>query len=209
MKRIFLMSAFFIPLQMEGLWQSLEYSGIARHQSVTFGKEGLRIKVNKSAMPLIYPISPSRIVKSISVKGYAHSLPVLNKSLQGSEGNDDYLVRVGLVIKGEKRLSWLKKKLSPKWVKTLFSLAPENTGIDKIEFFNVYQDLRLKGKLKIHPLADGLMQEHNVLYFNETGEFYFKKVFDASKDVLAVWLSVDGDDSKSKFQVSIREIRLD
>jgi hypothetical protein len=208
MSKILLLSSFIIPLTSPEGWKNLSYSSIPKHKSVEYKDTGLKIKINKSAMPLIYPFKQSKKIKSLTVTGFAHSIPKLNKSLQGSKGNDDYILRVGLVLKGKKTLNWFQKSVSPKWVTTLFSLAPKNQGVDKIEFYNIYQDKRLKNISRVHPLGKGLLEDINVYYQASPGKFSFKKEFKNIKDVLAVWISTDGDDTGSKFEIEINEIKI-
>ena len=199
-----------VPLDRADGWQVLSYSSITPHE-VEFTAEGMTIDVRNSASPIIYPIEPqtvSSLTASVEITGDLN----LKSQTQGTEGNDDFLFRIGLVYEGEQTLNFIQRSFAASWVKTLFDLAPEGTGVDRIQFFNVYSDPSLANSEQDHPLSE-LMRERQVAYLPAAGGGESREVrFDiqppTDRRVLALWLSSDGDDTQSSFRVTVREIVL-
>lgn len=199
-----------IPLDRAEGWQILEYSSIASHE-IDFAPDGMTIKVRQSASPVIFPIKP-RTVSRLKVSAEITGKLSLKPRPQGDEGNDDFLLRVGLVYEGEQTLNFLQRSFAAKWIKTLFDLAPEGTGVERIEFFNAYSDPSLADTTRVHPLSD-LMTEHFVTFVpqaadSELREVQFEIQPKSDRRVLALWISSDGDDTRSSFRVKFREIEL-
>ena len=194
-----------IPLASQGQWQLLEYRGIAANQ-VTFTDNGMTITVNNSASPLIYPLAPdyfSSLHYTMQINGKLNLKP----DLQGSTNNDDFLLRIGVVYEGNKTLNFIERKLAAGWIKTLFKLAPKGTGVDKIEFFNIYSDPHLANQTRVHPLSE-YMQEHFLLAEVSNGHYQGQIELNTEKRVLGIWLSADGDDTESGFEVVVTELEL-
>lgn len=207
-EKILLWVALLIPLDQQGSWEILKYRSL-KPNAVQFSAEGLHIEVNGSASPLIYPFSKAVKVSGILIKGRLQGeISIPQGKHQGAKGADDFTVRIGLVLAGSKRLSKWQSLVAPDWIKRLHALAPSDGGIDHIEFFNVYQDSTLAGTTRQHPKSE-LLVENFVVAANADGEFELKKSFLPFKEVIALWLSSDGDDSSSKFAVTIKSIQLD
>ena len=51
-----------IPLDSKDGWQVLQYSSLPAH-TVNFGVDGLSIEVDKSASPIIYPLTPRTVTR--------------------------------------------------------------------------------------------------------------------------------------------------
>lgn len=196
-----------IPVSSGENWQVLKYSSIPANE-VSFGTEGLAISVDKSASPIIYPLASPLNIKSIRIAGTVSNLITMSDTAtQGEKGNDDFVIRVGLVIKGDKKLNWFQKKIAPEWVNTLYALAPKSTGIDHILFLNATQHHNLVGARRVHPLTD-LIKEQFVWSHSSNGEFLFEVDLPEAKDVLAIWLSSDGDDTSSTYNLTYRKIEV-
>tara|TARA_B100000749_G_scaffold280887_2_gene279952 strand:+ start:6463 stop:7128 length:666 start_codon:yes stop_codon:yes gene_type:complete len=197
-----------IPLDQKGSWQTLSFSSLPKHE-VTFGKEGMEVSVDKSAMPLIYPLSKKSKIKSLSLKGsLSHLVDLKDPLKQGEKGFDDFSLKIGLVIDGNQTLGWLQKKIAPEWITRLFSLAPKGGGVKHIHFLAAVQSAELKGRKRDHPLNEELLKEHNVWVINEAGEFQLHHKLEESMDVVALWVSIDGDDTGSKFKLQLKELQL-
>lgn len=200
-----LFGIFIIPLNDPVSWEQLKYNKLPFHQ-VVHSEQGLTIKVNKSASPLIYPMEKVKLVKRISVIGTISNNLIFPKGrIQGEKGSDDFMLRVGLVEKGKKTLNWAQKKLAPQWVLKLHSLAPKNSGLKRVLFLNLAsQDLTWKERE--HPLSD-LLQERIV--GRATESFNFTESFDKPLEVAAIWISSDGDDLQQSYSITIKEIKLE
>ncbi len=206
---ILLSASLFIPLNVQTDWQVLSYSKLPSHK-VAFKQSGLNISVNKSAGPLVYPLKNQTSVKKVHVKGTIKKKIKFNGK-QGTKNNDDFALRIGLVVKGTQTLNFAKRLIAPDWVKSLFALAPKGTGVDHIYFFNAAQQPELQGKTRNHPLSK-LIKENNqwLLKFDENGvaNFDFSTHLTNPKKTLAIWISVDGDDTKSNFETLITELKI-
>jgi len=207
LKAMICAAAFAVPLQQMNDWQLLQYSGIAPNQ-VSFTQEGMTVKVMGSASPLIYPLDQPRLVRRIEVTGRLNQLLTLNARQQGLKGNDDFTLKVGLVIAGDKTLNGMQKLFSADWIKRLFALAPEGSGVDSIYFLNAVQDSSSLGQQRQHPLSE-LIFENNVWLLDQPGDFALTYSLDRPRQVIAIWISIDGDDSRSNYSTLIKSLQLD
>ena len=187
-------------------WEVLQYSGINANQ-VNFNNNSMTIKVNQSAGPLVYKLSKPQVVKEIIIDANIMEKLKLNKNKQGEKGNDDFSLRVGLVYEGKKRLGFMQKQVAAGWIKKLFSLAPKNLGISHVEFFTVFQDKRLVNSNRVHPLSE-LLVENFVVQQPANGKLKARFKVPSNKTALAVWISSDGDDTKSAFSVLLNQLVL-
>ncbi len=203
-----LIAPFFeLPLDDENGWLKLEYNRIAAN-TVSFSPDGMRIGVSNSASPVVYPFDLPKTVKYVSVHGELDGLITLpDNGLQGSKGYDDFSLRLGLVISGTKKLSRFQRVLAPSWVKTLFSFAPKDKGVERIIFLAATQQDALFGTEREHPLSE-LITEQYEWSLKDDGEFSFEYEFDEPKEVLGIWISSDGDDTQSSYSITYKKITL-
>ncbi len=190
-------------------WQQLKYKSI-KANVLEFKDDRMRIKVSESASPLIYPFQKPQTFNSLIVKGKVTGKIDLKKPPQGTEGNDDFVFRIGLVTSGEKTLNFFQRAIAPKWIKELHSLAEGKAqGISAIHFYNVISDKRILNQKRVHPLSD-LIHENFKALLNEDGSFSLnlKKEDLPNEKILALWISSDGDDTKSSFEVIIDHFML-
>ncbi len=183
-------------------WVSLTYNKIPGN-TIIFEDNQMRVKVNSSAGPIVYKLNQKTQVIEVRVKGKWAG----NKLIESGDFDEDSILRLGLVAVGTKTLTGPKKWFAADWVKKLFSLAPEGLGLDKIYFLNVSNRKNLLGKKRVHPKSE-LIQESIVEIVSKEGEFSFSKKLDAPMNIAAVWLSIDGDDTKSKFETRLTELQL-
>ena len=198
-----------IPLHSKEKWYTLKYDSLPANH-VTFSDYGLSIKVDKSASPLIYPlIDDPLLIEKVSIAGYVDKLvSIKNPDQQGQKGFDDFNLRFGLVLLGSNRLNWFKRQISAKWVIEMFHLAPKNQGIDHIDFLNAVLSPRLLNIVRDHPLSKYL-KERNVWLMDKPGTFSYSHTFSYPRHTGALWISVDGDDTKSSFTLNIKHIQLE
>ena len=201
-----LAGAIALPLQDAGNWQLLEYSGLPANR-VEFGDDGMRVSVDRSASPIVYPLDGVRRVSRVSIAGELSALLAVDADRQGQQGEDDFSLKVGLVLAGDKRLNVFQRMVSADWVKTLYDLAPPEAGIDRILFLNAVQGAKLLGQQRQHPLSE-LIYERNVWVLDQAGPFDLQYELGSPQDVVALWLSIDGDDSQSAFSLQINQLLL-
>ena len=196
-----------VPLDPGGKnWQSLSYRNIPAN---TFSRvdSGLKIEVKASASPLIYVFDQPVMMTQISAQGQLGQLPVLPQGLaQGEKGADDFVLRIGLVIAGDQTLSFTQKLLAAPWVSTLFSLAPTGEGVDHVQFLNLVNPESAPWATREHPAGKGLFKETMVGNAIANQPFELNYQLPRARRVLALWISSDGDDTNSRFDLTINRI---
>jgi hypothetical protein len=198
-------AALIVPLQSTDGWKILSFKKIAAH-TVQFSDAGLSVRVKNSAAPLIYKFNENKLVSEIIVKGRYTGLLKFS-GLQGEKKNDDFALRIGLVVRGDKKLNFMQRAIAPQWVLELHKLAPKDEGIDRIEFFVAANNKQLLGKKRQHPLSD-LLIENFVWLLDKNGDFQFSYKLEKPIDAAALWLAIDGDDTKSEFSLEISSLQL-
>lgn len=202
-----LLAVLVIPVQSQDKWEIDKYSGIPPNH-VTFGPQGMNIDVKASAGPMIYPLPPKTKILGFKIIGTFHALPKFSDvKKQGEKGFDDYPLRVGLLVPGEQRLSGVRKLFAAEWVKKLFAKVPEGMGLDHVHFFNISQDPTQKGVKRVHPGSD-LIHEEVIDSVEKPGPFQYEYTLTQPLEALGTWLSVDGDDTKSEYQVTISQFEF-
>ncbi len=194
-----------LPLSEKSSWQVLNFSKIPANR-VSFTKDGLLIDVQKSSSPLIFPLPSSPKIKSFTVKAQLleGQLKIPKDKKQGEKGADDFLFKLGLVEKGERKLNWMQRQIAADWVLHLFKLAKDTSGVSKIRFFNLVNDQSRVGESRTHPLSDLIFEKNIAHYENKNIEINYQ--LSEAIDSLAFWLSLDGDDSDSSFKILVKEI---
>ncbi len=199
-----LLAAVVIPLQQKG-WSEISFGKIPANK-VEHSAQQLKIQVKSSASPLVYKLDHLVNISSFQINlKFSGDLkaPAAEKKWE-----EDSLFRIGLVAKGDKTLSGVKKLFAPDWVKKLFALAPEGIGLDKIYFYNVGRTLSQMGLSRPHPKSE-LMNEE-IVAVRKTGgnSMQINKSLNPPVPTSALWISVDGDDTNSEFQTTIENITL-
>lgn len=206
-RKSFLLAVLVIPTQNADKWQIDKYSGIPANQ-VSFSAAGLEVKVKESSNPMIYPLAPKTQISAFRIAGEFRGLPKFTEpSRQGEKGFDDYPLRVGLILPGDKTLSGVKKLFAPGWVKNLYAKIPEGTGLDHVHFYNITQNPAQVGIARVHPGSD-LIQEEFIEKVSAPGPFTIEYKLKKPIEALALWLSIDGDDSKSEYSVLISQFEI-
>lgn len=207
LKALLMAGVFALPVQQMSDWQVLEYNGLRANQ-VDFAPAGMAVRVDQSASPIIYPLPEPKRVSRVAVEGTLSDLLQVEAEAQGQDGGDDFSLKIGLVVRGGKSLNPLQRLVSAKWVKILYDLAPKGTGIDRIQFLNAVQYSNLLGRQRQHPLSE-LIHENNVWLLDQPGDFNLEYRLERPLEVIAVWISIDGDDSRSQYTTLIRRLELE
>jgi hypothetical protein len=198
---------FVVPLTGGDGWHVLTYRNIPAN-TVRYGEQGLQIEVMGSASPVIYRLQAPLLVNRVRARGRIEGALNVRGDMQGRQGFDDYALRIGLVEGGQRRLGFFERQLAPAWVRTLFNLAPADTGISQVRFFNLGVDSRQIGISRRHPLSN-LLHEEVVASPASDGTFELSISFRRPINTLALWISADGDDTKSAYAVSLQALELD
>lgn len=196
-----------IPTEKLDGWRTEKFSNIPSNE-VSASGNGLLVRVRKSASPLIFPLKSPLKILGFKITGEFRGLPKFSDtSKQGQKRSDDYALRVGLIIPGEKRLSGVKKFFASQWVKQLYSQVPSGLGLDHVHFFNVTQNPSQAGKSRVHPASD-LMREEFIALAEKNGPFTYEYSLKQPLEAVAVWISIDGDDTKSEYEVLLSRMEL-
>ena len=199
---------FLVPLSSPSGWEVLSFSRTPPNR-VTFERQGLRIDIDRSAGPVVYPLPEPTFTTRIRAEGRVIGRLSLDGTLQqGEPGADDYALRIGLVEAGTRRLGRFQRLVAASWVKRLFALAPADAGISRVRFLNVAESPDHVGSARQHPLND-LLYEHVVTSIDAEGRFAIDHNLEQVTPVLAIWLSSDGDDTSSTFSVMLERIELE
>ena len=200
-----LAGAIVLPVQYASDWQLLQYSRLEANV-VSFSRQGMAVKVDQSASPIIYPLDSPKTVTRVEVSGHLSNLLDL-PATQGQKGSDDFSLKIGLVVAGDKTLNTFQRLFSAKWIRKLYDLAPQGAGVEKIYFLNAVQDESLLGQQRQHPLSE-LIFENNVWLLDESGDFSLNHDLEDPQQVIAIWLSIDGDDTRSSYTTTIKSLLL-
>jgi len=195
-----------LPLGDPTAWEVLQFRHI-RPNAVSFAPASLRIDVDGSAGPVVHALARPLRVQGLRATGRLEGTVQTTASKQGQAGHDDYALRVGLVEIGTRRPGWLERRFAPAWVQRLFDLAPADLGIAGIRFYNLGLDASQIGQTRTHPASD-LLTERVVAAPEADGSFRIVVDLPAPIDVAGVWLSSDGDDTRSRYSVRLAELAL-
>jgi hypothetical protein len=197
-----------IPVSHLDSWKMEAYSG-KKPNLVSLVDQKMKIEVRKSASPLFYPLRENKFITGFKIKGYFKGLPVMRDfKMQGKKGFDDFPLRVGFVSPGDKKLTGLKKLFAPAWIKNLYRQLGEDLGISHITFFNLVQNPDLIGTSRTHPNSD-LITEYFIELVNPSNQFDIDYKLKKPIDAAAIWLSIDGDDTQSEFEVYISDLSIE
>lgn len=196
-----------VPVDSLQGWSEMAFRNIPQNQ-VSVSDEGLHIRVQESASPLVYRFDVPVAIRSITVTArWSGELVLPDEAVQGSEDADDFILKVGLVEEGDKTLNWFQRRIAADWILRLHDLAPDGTGIAGINFYSTTQQEELVGTSRIHPLSD-LMNEEHVTWIDGAGSFRITKDFATPMRTLGLWLSADGDNTGSSFDLHIDSIEI-
>jgi hypothetical protein len=140
-------------------WKVVRFEKIPPNKT-TSDKDGLHVRVRCSADLLAYCFERETHVRSILVRGAVNGLPKIPEgTVQGDEKADDFALRFGLVVSGERRLGKTDKFFASELVKRLSELVPKSQGIDHALFLNLANDPGPKWQKRIHPIGKGRVRE--------------------------------------------------
>jgi hypothetical protein len=204
-----------IPLNLSGKSDSNEQGWkVIRFQNkppnkVVSDEGGLHISVESSANLLAYCLKENVDVNGVLLQGSITGFPIIPEDKQqGDKQADDFAIRLGLVISGAKKLSKIEKCFAPELIKRLCELAPNSQGINHVLFLNMANDPPPEWRKRTHPVGKGLLREQICSIKDEPGDFRIKVTFQKPYDVSALCIICDGDDTKSKYQITINNIQL-
>ncbi|MHC4565375.1 MAG: hypothetical protein ACYTE3_06405 [Planctomycetota bacterium] len=189
-------------------WKVVRFKNIPANKWQS-DEDGLHARVQHSADLLAYCFEEQKQVRRILLRGSVTGLPIIPKGqMQGDEKADDFAIRFGLVVTGKRRLGRRERFFAPELVKRLSELVPKSQGIDHVLFLNLANDPGPKWRKRIHRLGKGMIREQIACIRSRPGQFTIDVQFDKPLKVLALCIVSDGDHTKSKFQVTVKDIQL-
>ncbi len=196
-----------VPVNDLAHWESLTFRNIAPN-TVAVNNGALHIAVRSSASPLIHRLEqPTRVTGIRVVASWSGKLSIPEGMTQGDSGADDFVLKFGIVEAGDQTLNWFQRRIAADWIKRLYSLAPQGTGVQRINFLSTTQQSALLGTQRTHPLND-VLYETRITLLEGAGAFEMTHRFDEPVEVLGLWISSDGDDTGSSFDLEISNITL-
>ncbi|MDZ4729805.1 MAG: hypothetical protein SH820_07670 [Xanthomonadales bacterium] len=196
-----------VPVNDLAPWTTLTFNNIPPNE-VSVEDGALHITVRSSASPLIYGLEkPTRLAGVTVLARWSGEVKIPEGATQGDKGADDFVLKFGIVEAGEQTLNWLQRQIAADWIKQLFRLAPRGTGVRRINFLATVQQPNLLGTQRTHPLND-LLHETRITFLEAPGAFEMAYRFDEPVETLGLWISSDGDDTSSSFDLEIQRITL-
>ncbi len=197
------MALFVLPMAKDAGWSELRFSKIPPNQ-MDYKESGIEVQVDKSAGPLLFKLQEVKNVKLIRVEFEVDGK--INSSNTNSFEEDSYL-RFGLVATGDRKISKLQLLFAPDWVRKLYELSPKEIGLDKIYFYNVGENSENIGVERLNPKSDLIYEKVVTTLKKSNGLLIYE--FAKALPTAAIWISIDGDDSKSTFKTTIKKISLE
>jgi hypothetical protein len=196
-----------VPLNDAPRWEALAFRKIPANE-VTFDAKGMTLEINGSASPLVHALAAPTTVSRVRVRGsWNGALALPEDAVQGDKGFDDFVLKLGLVESGDQTLNWFQRKVAAPWIRSLFELAPKGSGVRRIHFLSTTMQDAQRGQSRVHPLSD-LLYETRVTLLDAPGAFEMDVTLPEPVEVLALWISSDGDDTDSTFTLHLDEITL-
>lgn len=188
-------------------WTALSFNNIDAND-VSIDEGALLISVDGSASPLVYEFEEPVSIRGVTVVAdWSGELHVPAGLEQGDKSADDFVLKFGIVEAGEQTLNWFQRRIAADWIRQLFALAPEGSGVERILFLSTTRSRSQVGSSRTHPLND-LLHERRILHLDGTGAFTMTEEFDTPIETLGLWISSDGDDTGSRFELRIHRITL-
>lgn len=193
-----------IPLSSSTNWSAI-FAVPVKQGSATFGANGLQLRIIEDGCTLVHVLETNSMIQRVVAAGTMRGVMKSPVPLEKQGRPKDFYLRIGIVEKGKRRLSWLEKLLASEWIVRMEQLVPPDVGIGSIKFFSLGADPKLDGRqwkakygiveCQLRALKDGEQ---------------FELTFDLAKpqNVLAIWLFADGDESGSKFDVRLTRLEL-
>ena len=205
--RVILLSSLIVLPLAPTSWYSIKYDNIKSNQVIFENNKtnNIKIVVDNSASPLVSKLnSPSKIKGfklTLNLKGNLN----IDEHVKKINDSEDFVFRFGLVVVGNKHLNFFQKLVSPEWVKSLYRLGGDQYGIEKIEFYNL-STKDLGWEYRIHPSSELISEK--IIGCIHPGLNDISYNLESEKEIIGIWISADGDDTKSSFEIVVNDIEL-
>lgn len=192
-----------IPLTQTSGWSALHFNKIP-HNEMTFLDQKMKVAVKESSSVFVY-----KLKEPLKVTGFDFQIEIDGKlNEQNSTFEEDSYFRLGLVTIGKKTLNEFQRSMAADWVRKIFDLVKNEKGLDQVYFYNVATESAQKGKSRNSPDTDLIHEE--VIAAKDAEQTIIDAQFDLPKEkqIVAIWLKSDGDNTDSSFQIQINKLNL-
>ena len=182
-------------IEVQKSFKDLPYSTKPQNK-VELSKQ-ISISVNNSASPLFYKIPKIRKFNSLEVMGRVE----IEKDIE--IGKDTYL-QIGVIYAGDYLPGSFMKAILPKWLIHALTIGGE-TGIGEISYLEISKvGQRLNKKDSIR----GIPVSYKTLTYLDKDSHFKGLVKLKGKDVLGLWMRIEGAESSAKFKTIIESLKL-
>ena len=185
-------------------WYKVKYAKI-KTNTFRQAENGLQVSVNNSSSALVYKFDKPVSIKEVNIEAELKGKINYGQKIPGSKQADDFPLRLGLILKGKNKLNFFQKAIAPNWLTELNEISSSTGGLDKVYSLIFYTE-KPNFEKREHPLSS---------YFFEVigGKFVNSKLtekysFSEEKEIIGLWLSSDGDDTHSSYDVIIEDITI-
>lgn len=202
----FLLTVVVLPLAEEKSWETLSFPEIPSNE-ISFAPGALQVTVEDSASALLHFFAETQWVTKIRIRGKVegalHDAPT-----EQVKSPRDALLRVGLIEKGQRQMNPFQRIAAPQWLEDLEKRVLQRAeGIDCIHCYHLLPDRSSLGPMQEHPGTSFLRQKNHAAPDSE-GNFDFLIEHEDPLPLIGLWLLADGDDTKSKFTITITKIEI-
>lgn len=181
-------------------WTELKFNNIMPNK-VEYRTGSILVSVDSSASPLVYKLD-----NVTDISGFEVTVEVSGELPKQNSFEEDSFFRMGLVAIGDSQLGTMGKLFAPNWVLQLFELAPKGAGLDKIYFYSLMASEEMLNVERVHPSSKYMYEK--LIALKKDGLNEIKYTLPKNLKTAALWISIDGDNTKSKFTTEIKNIKL-
>jgi hypothetical protein len=186
-------------------WHTVNFSNLPQNE-ITVTAKGMKTKVASSSSALVYPFAKPLLISKIAFEGSTEGYPTLNSETAEAEIKaDDYVLRLGLIEKGEISPTFFERLFAPHWLKELRSFWKEDS-FQRLILLKVAQN-EPKGSVRKHP-SSKFIEEEVVKSGHRPQDLAFTHEFIPPISSLGLWLQSDGDGTHSEFIVEGKKLEI-
>ena len=196
-----------IPLDSQ-TWRLIDFGKIATNK-LHHSEKSMTISVNESASPIVHQFKTPQKITGFKVRASLKTplAKIPDGKTQGQSNADDFILRFGLIAKGNTKLGWIERQMAPAWLLEMEKMAPQGMGVESVYFYSTCRDQRLFKKPRQNPMHSSLKEEC-LAFLTAKGAFVLQKQLDTPIEAIGLWIAADGDNLKQSFELEIQEIQL-
>ena len=185
-------------------WMTISYPKINAN-TVKQAQDGLHIFVNNSSSAQVYKFEKPISLKEVKIKAHIKGEIKYGLKIPGSKQADDFPLRLGFILKGKNKLNFFQKAIAPDWLIELNSMSSKFGGLDKV-YSLIFYTTKPNFKKREHPFSSYFFEQVGGSFKNPKLDEIYK--LSIKNEVIGLWLSSDGDDTNSSFEVIVESIDI-